>query len=219
MGFEVVYFHDYSLLRENHNIEDIIICGIGCVKRRLSDFGLDMPNIDYPDTLREYYGRRIWTTTLDAVNSTPEMWPVFVKPVTNKLFTGRVVNDISDLIGCGSSFCDTDVYCSEPVDFVSEYRCFVRYGKIIDVRKYHGDWRWCPDYKTIANCVSNYTDSPKAYALDFGITRDNTTLLVEVNATVCIGSYGLDPIHYAKLISARWAELTKTEDECSFDVI
>ena len=218
MGFEIISFHDYNDLVQNHQPEDIIICGIGMVKRRLYDLGLEMPDIDYPDSLSEYYGRRIWRSKINTVNSSPEMWSVFVKPVSNKRFIGRVINSTKDLIGCGSCYDDADIYCSEPVRFVSEYRCFVRYGKIIDVRKYKGDWKISPDPKVIEQCVNSYNDSPKGYALDFGVTDDNRTLLIEVNATVCIGSYGLDSIFYAKLLSARWAELTGTTDECAFDL-
>lgn len=31
-----------------------------------------------------------------------------------------------------------------------------------------------------------------------------------------LGSYGLFYLDYAKLLSARWAELTNTKDECNF---
>ena len=47
---------------------------------------------------------------------------------------------------------------------------------------------------------------------------DGKTLVVEVNASCGIGSYGLDVIKYAKFRSARWAELTNTDDECAFDL-
>ena len=50
------------------------------------------------------------------------------------------------------------------------------------------------------------------------ITDDNRTLLIEVNDGYALGCYGLFYIDYAKLLSARWAELTGTEDECAFDI-
>ncbi len=218
MGFEIIPFHYHEELVQKHNPEDVIIGGIGMVKRRLKELELEMPDIDYPDSLEKYYGRKIWKSKINTVNSSPEMWPVFVKPVSNKRFVGRVINTTKDLIGCGSCYDNADIYCSEPVGFVSEYRCFVRYEKIIDVRKYKGDWRLAPNHRIIEQCVSSYTDAPKGYALDFGVTDDNRTLLIEVNATICIGSYGLDSVYYAKLLSARWAELTGTEDECAFDI-
>ena len=75
-----------------------------------------------------------------------------------------------------------------------------------------------PDVKIIENCVNDYYDPPKGYALDFGLTDDGRTLLIEVNDGYALGCYGLFYIDYAKLLSARWAEFTGTEDECAFDI-
>lgn len=63
-------------------------------------------------------------------------------------------------------------------------------------------------------CVKDFEGAPKAYALDFGVTKDGETILVEVNNTCSIGSYGLEPVLYARFLSARWVELTGTTDEC-----
>jgi hypothetical protein len=49
-------------------------------------------------------------------------------------------------------------------------------------------------------------ECPAGYAMDFGLTEDGRTLLVEINDGFALGSYGLDPIQYAKLLSACWAE-------------
>ena len=49
------------------------------------------------------------------------------------------------------------------------------------------------------------------------MTADGRTLLIEINDGYALGNYGLQEILYAKLLSARWAELTETEDECDFD--
>ena len=218
MGWELVYFRDYSELAASHEKQDVIVGGIGMVRRRLNDFGIAIVNTDYPEILSQYYGRKIWVSKVNHVNSSPEMWPVFIKPVENKKFIGRAVFSVKDLIGCGSYYDNADVYCSEVVNFLAEYRTFVRYGRILDVRSYKGDWRIYPDYKIIEKCVNDYNDSPKGYALDFGVTDKGETLLIEVNNTTSLGSYGLMYIDYAKLISARWAELTGTEDECAFDI-
>lgn len=45
------------------------------------------------------------------------------------------------------------------------------------------------------------------------MTDDGRTLLIEVNDGYSLGCYGLFYIDYAKLLAARWAELTGTEDE------
>ena len=215
MGFETIFFETYEELALS-NREDVVVGYIGTVKRRLSDFGTQIIDTDYPECLREYLGRRIWKTTINEVNSNPDLWPVFVKPTNNKKFTGRVVNSPADLIGCGSCYDNAEVTCSEVVDIVSEYRAFVRYDKILDVRRYKGDWRVYPDYQLMEECVGKYTNSPYGYAIDFGVTKEGKTLLIEVNNTCSLGSYGLYCIDYAKLLSSRLSELLGTEDECNF---
>lgn len=42
------------------------------------------------------------------------------------------------------------------------------------------------------------------------------TRSIEVNEGYSLASYGLYDIRYAKLLAARWAELTDTVDECAF---
>lgn len=216
MGFEIVHYQTTAQLWDS-NREDVIVGGIGAVKSRLYDFGITAPDIDYPQELNKYLGRKVWYTKMSEVNDHPENWPVFVKPVEEKQFTGVAVYSTKDLIGCGIAGVDQDVICSEVVDFVAERRCFVRYGKILDVRNYYGDWRKELDYRVIENAVADYASAPNGYAMDFGLTADGRTLLVEVNDGYSLGCYGLMHYDYAKLLSARWAELTGTKDECSFD--
>lgn len=118
------------------------------------------------------------------------------------------------MIGCGSYYEDYPVYCSEVKEIIAEFRVFVLYGEIIDVRRYGGRWDVACDADVVESCVKDFEGAPKAYALDFGVTKDGETVLVEVNNTCSIGSYGLEPVLYARFLSARWAELTGTTDEC-----
>ena len=217
MGFEVVPFHDNDKFQES-NKEDVVVGYVGTVRARLADFGIITPEMDYPDELQKYLGRKIWQTKMNEVNNNQDCWPVFVKPLEDKQFTGVVVRSPKDLIGCGIQGVNQDVYCSEIVKFEAEWRCFVRYGHILSVRPYKGDWRKHYDYKEIENAVKEFTSAPAGYAIDFGLTDDGRTLLIEVNDGYALGCYGLFYIDYAKLLSARWAELTGTEDECAFDI-
>lgn len=217
MGFEIVLYRDREGLADSTK-EDIVVGYVGEVRRRLADFGIETPDIDYPEELKKYLGRKIWKTKMSAVTDHPESWPVFVKPVEDKQFTGVVVNSPKDLIGCGICGVDQDVYCSEVVEIAAEWRCFVRYGKIQDVRHYKGDWRLHSDPRVIESAVSDYTSAPAGYTADFGLTSDGRTILIEVNDGYSLGCYGLFYTDYAKLLSARWAELTGTEDQCAFDI-
>lgn len=217
MGFEIVRFCDKEKLRESDR-EDVVVGYVDTVRERLYDFGFLTPEIDYPDELQKYLGRKIRKTTMNEVSDDPTKWPVFVKPIEDKQFTGVVVHSPKDLIGCGIPGVNQDVYCSEVVDFAAEWRCFVRYGKILSVRPYKGDWRKQYDHRVIENALKDFSSAPAGYAADFGITHDGRTLLVEINDGYSLGCYGLLHIDYAKLLSARWAELTSTKDECAFDI-
>lgn len=87
----------------------------------------------------------------------------------------------------------------------------------LKVKPYYGDWHFHYDPKVIENCLNDYVDQPAGFSLDFGVTKMGQTLLIEVNEGYSLASYGLYDIRYAKLLAARWAELTDTVDECAFD--
>lgn len=218
MGFEIVSFSEPSVL-EASSKEDVIVRYVETVRNRLRSYKIEPKEMDYPPELSVYLGRKIWHEKMNAINNNPNTWPVFIKPVEDKQFTGIVVNSTKDLIGCGIEGVNQDIICSEVVEFITEWRCFVRYGQILSVRPYKGDWHKHFDANIIENAVNEFVSAPAGYAIDFGLTKDGRTLLIEVNDGYALGCYGLFYIDYAKLLSARWAELTDTQDECSFDLI
>ncbi len=215
MGFETVLFHTYEELKKS-KIEDVVVGYVDTVRRRLNDFRIITPEMDYPDELADFLKRKIWKSDINIINCHPELWPVFVKPIEDKKFTGIVVRSPKDLIGCGGQGEKTDVLCSEVINFVAEWRVFVRYGKILDVRPYKGDWHYHYNAAVIDEAVSRFISAPMGYAIDFGLTDKGDTVLIEVNDGYSLGCYGLFYLDYAKLLSARWAELTETDDECNF---
>lgn len=86
------------------------------------------------------------------------------------------------------------------------------------MRNYRVDWRVRPSTATIEGAVRDFTNAPAEYAIDFGLTAKGQTLLIEVDDGYSLGCYELVYLDYAKLLSARWAELTDTTDECAFDI-
>jgi hypothetical protein len=128
-----------------------------------------------------------------------------------------LVRRTSDLVGCGDQHEDTPVWCAEPVQLVAEWRCFVRYGRILDVRPYKGDWRAHFDPVVVEAALAAYApEAPAAFSLDVGCTATGATVVVEVNDGYALGAYGLMPLAYAKFLSARWAQMTGTQDYCDF---
>lgn len=102
------------------------------------------------------------------------------------------------------------------MNFKTEWRCFIRYGEILDTRQYKGVWDSKIDLSVIKNAIKDFESSPASYALDFGIDENDTMKLVEINDGHSLGTYGISPTNYAKFLSARWSELTKTKDYARF---
>lgn len=199
--------------------ECVAVGSIAYIKSALQHLNISLPSeMSYPESLRAYLGRKIWPSTIDEISNDPAAWNVFVKPQDElKKFTGRVVRHLGDLRSTGDQAGNTAVWVSETVDFVREWRVFVRYGKILDIRPYKGDYHFHYDVTVIENALAAFKDAPHAYAMDFGVTSDGRTLLVEVNEGFSIGAYGLFYTDYARLLSARWAQLTGYKDLLAFD--
>ena len=216
MGLEIVPFEPAGFTFIDRDPSDVVVGGVGVVRSALRALRRKVPEICYPKELEPVLGRRVWRSTINTVGTCADDWPVFVKPVQGKLFTGRLVTSAKDLIGCGMCGEDAEVHCSDPVSLVAEWRCFVMRGQILDVRPYRGDWRVSFDSSIIERAVIAYSSAPAGYGMDFGVTEDGRTLLVEVNDGYALGSYGLEYHAYARLLSARWAELAGVDDPCDF---
>ncbi|RRJ61713.1 DUF4343 domain-containing protein [Paenibacillus oralis] len=214
LGWETIKFYDIHEIKEN-NPEDIVVGGIGNVRKRLEILGFERNHgeIDYPTSLSSYFGRKIWTTTIQELFENKENWHVFIKPKdTTKKFAGKVVKEYRDFIGLIDEEEVTNIWCSEIVDFITEWRCFIRYGQILDIRYYKGAWDSKLDLNVIKSAARDFIDAPVAYGMDFGIDREGNMKLVEINDGHSLGTYGISPLNYAKFLSARWSELTGTKD-------
>lgn len=215
LGWEIVKFNDIQEVDEK-NPEHIVVGGIGNVRKRLELLGLERRKgeIDYPPSLSKYYGRKIWSTTIQDIFANPQNWNVFIKPKdTTKKFAGKVVREYKDFIGLVEENEDTTIWCSEIVDFKTEWRCFIRYGQILDIRHYKGAWDSTLDVSEVQRAVKDFVDAPAAYGMDFGIDQYGHMKLVEINDGHSLGSYGISSLNYAKFLAARWSELSGTTDE------
>ena len=216
-GFETEKFYKVEEIIDN-NPETIIVGGIGNVRKRLEILGIprNQNEIDYPIELQKYLGRNIWKSTLEKVLK-EQKFNIFIKPdIETKKFAGKVFKNELDFIGLVNEENPTKVLCSEIIDFKTEFRCFIRYKEILDIRRYKGDWDKAINLEVVKNAILDFKTQPNSYALDFGITDDNKTVLVEVNDGHSLGSYGISSQNYAKFLSARWSELTKTIDYLNF---
>lgn len=214
MGFEIIKFNSLEDLSNYcHDKGEIIVGGIEIIRERLRFFNIIPPTIDYPNELTGYLGREIKECKLSYIINNPNLWPIFIKSKEQKKISGKLIQETKNIVGIGFQNEDPEVYYSEAIDFISEYRVFVRYGEILDCKHYYGNPLIFPDYRIIQSAIKDYINSPNAYGIDFGITKENKTLLIEVNDGWALGSYGLESHLYSKFLLTRWAQITNTIDE------
>lgn len=193
---------------------DIVVGGIRYARQGMDRLGIAVPDLDsIPEALMPYAGRRIWQSTMaEARRLAGNGSAIFVKPLPDrlKLFTGTLLSSFADLIPTAHIADEEPVICADPVEFVTEYRGFVLHCDLIDLRPYRGDPLRFPNPQVIraALAAQSQAGAPSAYALDFGVTAQGKTLVVEINDGYAVGAYGLSPMRYARLIATRWAELS-----------
>ena len=211
-GTETAPFYGFGDIEKLDDLgHDVGIVGfIGDVWTALDTLGIERPpSLDYPDELRNFLGRPLELAKLGDVRNRTSAG-IFVKPIKQKLFTGFVLTgSFNDAIRLAPYSEDEDVWLSPVVSFVSEYRCFILDGKILDARLYKGDWAKAPDREIVEAAIEAWTSAPVAYTLDFGVTDTGRTLLVEVNDGFSAGHYGLLNVLYAQFCEARWQQLTE----------
>ena len=209
LGVETVLFTTNEEF-DTRQPEDVVVGGTIIVWHALNQRGISFAHNDYPEELIDFRGRKIKQIRLGDIRK--ETLPIFIKPVEEKTALGLVVKDWPDLWEYERLDPETEIYCSEVVHFVSEWRCFLLYGRLIGIHYYFGDPEAECDYSVIDAAVEAYPNMPAGCALDFGVTDDGRTLLIEMNDGFSLGTYGLEATLYARLLAARWAELNSTED-------
>jgi hypothetical protein len=180
------------------------------------------PPNDYPASLAPYLHRRIWKSTLGEVERRVFEYsgqPVFVKPAERrKSFTGRVVGPSSGDAPIGAVSRRQEVWCSEVVDWISEYRVYVIDDEIVGVDHYAGDPGVSLDMGKVAEALSAYRKSgeaPSAYGIDFGVLHNGESALVEANDGYALGAYEIAAKPYTDLLIRRWQELLQGRKPCA----
>lgn len=213
MGYSVIEHeaNDELFNKLNQDKNAIFIGGINSVRNAFDSLNLRQPEIDNPHIhLPQYLGREVCEAVWSEIEQISE-FPFFIKPLEDhKLFTGYVVKSKSDLLHAKLRVKpESKILLSECVQFISEYRCFVLNGQLVGCKNYTGDFQVLPDFKIIENAINDYQSQPAAYSIDFGVTSDGKTLLIEMNDGFGLSAYGLNKIIYCKILQARWDEILK----------
>ncbi|AMV28118.1 hypothetical protein VT84_27175 [Gemmata sp. SH-PL17] len=194
--------------------DTLVAGGVPVVEAALTKLGVPVPVADnLPACLAKYRGRKVWSSTWGTLRSeygqkVPSE-PLWVKPLRrNKGFPSVAVYDADDMPDAARLPDGHEVLVSEYVTFVSEWRCFVRNGQVLDVCRYQGDVFHYPDPQIIKNAIADHSPiAPAGYGIDFGVLTTGRTVLVEVNEGYSLNPYGLESMEYSELLEARWIEL------------
>lgn len=92
---------------------------------------------------------------------------------------------------------------TDVVDFVSEWRCFIHDGRLIDCKNYIGDFDKPPSISYIKECIKGYKPAPIAYTLDVGVTKTGTCV-IEVHDFFSCGLYGFSAPHIYPQMLSQW---------------
>lgn len=212
-------FFEWQDLKEQCLVLDaatLVVGGTTTVHMALRQIGIEPPlPLNLPDSLRKFAGRNIWSTTLGKLRedvAARDFQPCFIKPAeATKSFPGFVVKEASDLDQV-SHLQDNDMplQASEPFPFLTEWRYFVHKQTVVGSAHYAGDWSLHPAPEVVKSAIAQYAEAPVAYAIDFAVTENQKTVLVEANDAFALGAHGIDPLVYASMLEHRWLEITRT---------
>lgn len=208
LGVETRPFYMWDELDDIGLTPETIVCGyVGDIRHALRVLDIpDPPSLDYPDSLWGHLGREVYRSDVATMLGSVET--LFVKPLIQKRFTGFVKGPaFADKIRLSAVPLETEVWVSEPVNFVSEYRTFVMRNQPVGIKHYKGDPFITPDKYTVESMIMSWHDQPAACTIDVGVTDDGRTLLVECNDAFAFGNYGLGDIAYARMLECRWRQL------------
>lgn len=210
-GVPVHPFSDFEEIRERITPETLVHGWVGDVLKALDQLKIPRPTFStIPEgDATELMGRSVMKATLRHIRD-EKVWPIFVKPVGHKTFTGHVVSSFSDLYTTSHLPDAEPVYVQPKVHFISEHRCFIHWDKTVGVRQYNGDCEVFPDMAVVDEMKQTLLRRqalPCAYSLDVGILPDGKNVLVELNDGFALGSYGLSWAFYLPFVHDRWIEL------------
>jgi hypothetical protein len=161
---------------------------------------------------RGYTGRGV--RLLSAAEARTLSGPVFLKPPNKKTFPAKVYASGAALPEMPG---DEPVLASEPVEWVAEFRFFVRDRQVRAWSPYwlHGelarkDDEWVVDPELMATArglVDRLLDDPRVdmpavLVLDAGVIRDVGAAVVEANTASGAGIYGCDPRDVLEVLRA-----------------
>lgn len=206
LGWEVERLMSWRI-HESFAPEEPILYGEPLFNEQIAGLlgiGLVEPPNDFLGRLPgEYVGRDVRLLTAAEARSLPG--PVFLKPPLRKVFAARVYGSGADLPGLPD---EEPVLASSPVEWVAEFRYFVRDRRVRTWSPYllggqlacrDDEWIVEPEHAMRSRELADRLLAdpraalPAAFVLDVGIIRGRGAAVVEANEAQASGIYGCDP--------------------------
>lgn len=158
--------------------------------------------------LPENSNRPFDVTTLGVVKSRSKSGEkLFIKPFDIKLFTGFVIDQMQ-YTSISNLPDETEVMVYEPFNskILSEWRCYVYYDKVVDMRNYSGDIYQTPMKEYLDYIIGkNKGIFPNTYVIDVGILEwQKEHVVIEYNDMWAIGNYGVPNDLYIRMLKERY---------------
>ncbi len=222
-GIEVIRC-EYDDLRHNlHELKDgaMPVGSVEFVRRAMQLIGIDQPEFNpYPDDMP--YARGIRKRPAYHLFSRNE--DTFIKPVQLKRFNGFVYrgmdgyayddHDLEQLKQFMKFRLDDEIYMSNVVNFVAEWRCYYLHGELLAVCRYDdGDDEYIEYIDEFISSLQKYVNNA-TMAVDIGVLDNEKYCVIECNDAWAIGKYdGISNKHYFEFLSARWDEIINSKVE------
>lgn len=208
--FESTYLPDNNI-RGIDLQENIFVGSVELIRRVLELNGYESPpDIDYPAELKKYLGRELKLVSLSQFQENWESFRgKFIKPFKHKLFDGFIFEKMHQLLYLNRLRSSDQIWISEPLNIISEYRVYVSEKQVKSFSHYKGLATELPDMSLVTQMIKDYRSSPISYALDVGVVYpSNKTILIEVNDSFALGQYCFIPHIQSHMLLTRWEELT-----------
>ena len=192
---------------------NMIVGFVNEVRGYLAQLGISTPDIDYPEELTKYLGRKIKKIAINNAEifmNENSQQRYFIKPVIDKQFDAFIAEYLQDLARLKHFDKKTKIWISEYMKFESEFRCYIYNKKPLAICKYRGYAVGEIDYSIVLEMAETYVSAPVAYTLDVGLF-ESKLYLVEVNDAYSVQNYGLAVDKYVAWLMLRWSELSGQE--------
>ena len=195
-----------EILKLDANTLDLLFCDTQIYQKMVSNY---VPPDTYPVCFQKYYHRNIVKMKLSDCLHLEK--PYFVKPATNnKVFNATIVKDEYDIAYLQSENSeDSDIYVSDVVNFVNEYRLFILnyelYG-IVESSQYILDAEKIRSQNPPKEFVDEILkiNPYKCVVIDIGLLDTGEWAVVEVNPPFSLSSYDLPIEKYYRYSQNVW---------------